>query len=58
MQPDPVKTKLERSDEFDVSAQKAINRGDLVFARELAGYAEELRTEYQREHENDQLKKD
>lgn len=57
MQPSPVKTPLERAEDFDVAAKIAYDKHDYVFAQELAQHAHHLRMEYERE-QHGQLPKD
>lgn len=56
MQPSPVKTPLERAEDFDVAAKIAYDKHDYVFAQELAQHAHLLRMNYEREQHHDKAK--
>ena len=53
MQPSPVKTPLERAEDFDVAAKIAYDRHDYVFASTLAQHAHLLRMKHLQETQHD-----
>ena len=53
MTPDPHPTLLERADEMEAASHKEFAKQDLVFAKQLADYAHNLRMQHEQDQKNE-----
>ena len=53
MTPNPHPTLLERADEMEVASHKEFAKQDLVFAKQLADYAHNLRMQHEQDQKNE-----
>ena len=53
MTPDPHPTLLERADEMEAASHKEFAKQDLVFAKQLADYAHNLRMQALQDQKNE-----